>query len=366
LGAALSNDDQKIVLLTGEQYHILEAFREWKRVAVAGGAGTGKTLLAAEEARRRSREGLNTLLLCYNRPLAGFLKQCFKESPKPNVHSFHEFCGMMAAAAKITLPEIADQRLLYTKLLPDVLVKALEIRPDLRYDAIIVDEAQDFLADWWPPIELCMRSESEGILYVFYDANQRVYPTSGQFVTALPQSPVMLSRNIRNAKPIFDLSRQLYTGSRYLSAGPEGTPVEYEEIASSANLRERLGQVVGRICVTEKIPPEDVAILSGMDRAASMVAGLPRVGRFDTVSAEDPRAGALTVDTIRRFKGLERPVVLLVEVSDILDVPELLYVAVTRARLKLLMIGTGRELGDLRNLLQELPPRQASLNTVQI
>jgi ATP-dependent exoDNAse (exonuclease V) beta subunit len=58
--------------------------------------------------------------------------------------------------------------------------------------------------------------------------------------------------------------------------------------------------------------------------------------------------------------------VLLVEVSDILDVPELLYVAVTRARLKLLMIGTGRELGDLRNLLQELPPRQASLNTVQI
>src|SRR6185369_5475753 len=70
LGAVLSGDDQKIMLLTDEQYHILETFGQWKRLAIAGGAGTGKTLLAAEKARRLSNEGRTTLILCYNRPLA--------------------------------------------------------------------------------------------------------------------------------------------------------------------------------------------------------------------------------------------------------------------------------------------------------
>lgn len=354
LDAVLSGDDQKIVLLTDEQYHILEAFSEWKRVAVAGGAGTGKTLLAAEKARRLALEGVNTLLLCYNRPLAIFLKRGFPVSPKPDVYSFHEFCGVMAGAAKVPVPETADQRILYGKVLPEALVRALEVRPDLRYDAIIVDEGQDFPAEWWPPIELCMRSESDGILYVFYDANQRVYPSSGRFVSALPQAPVALSRNIRNSKPIFDLSRPLYSGPRYLSAGPEGTPVEYEQIGSAGALRERLGEVVGRLCVTEKIPPEHVAILSGADRSGSMIMGIERIGRFDVAAADTPRVGALVADTVRRFKGLERKVVLLVELAKILDSPELLYVAMTRARLKLVIVGTSAELAQLRELLPDV------------
>ena len=358
LDAVLSGDDQKIVLLTDEQFHILEAFAEWKRVAVAGGAGTGKTLLAAEKAGRLAKEGIRTLLLCYNRPLAAFLKRGFSEPPKPDIYSFHEFCGVMAAAAKIPVPETSDRRLLYGKVLPEALVKALEVMPDLRYDAIIVDEGQDFLAEWWPPIELCMRSESDGILYVFYDANQRVYPSSGRFVSALPQAPVALSRNIRNAKPIFDLSRPLYAGPRYLSAGPDGTPVEYEQIGSSGALRERLGEVVGRLCVTEKIPPEHVAILSGSDRTGSMIGGISRVGRFDAAAADLPRPGAVIVDTVRRFKGLERTVVILVELTSILDSPELLYVAMTRARLKLIVISTASELALLRDLLPSLPTGQ--------
>lgn len=351
LCAVLSGDDQQIFLLTDEQYHILEAFQEWKRVAIAGGAGTGKTLLAAEKARRLASEGLDTLLLCYNRPLATFLKQGSAELPKLHVYSFHEFCGVMAAAARVAVPSSGDQQLLYRKLLPEALVRALELRPDQRFDAIIIDEGQDFPAEWWPSIELCMRNENDGILYVFYDDNQRVYPPSGRFVSTLPQAPVTLSRNIRNSKPIFDVSRSLYAGSRYLSAGPEGTPVEYEQIGSSEALRERLGEIVGRLCVTEKIPPERIAILSGADRAGSLIGGSARIGRFDSVPADAPRAGALVVDTVRRFKGLERTVVLLVELGGILDSPELLYVALTRARLKLVVIGTASELGLLRSRL---------------
>lgn len=354
LDSTLSADDQKIVLLTDEQFQILEALSEWKQLAIAGGAGTGKTFLAAEKARRLATDGLRTLLLCYNRPLAAFLKRSLPELPTLDVFSFHEFCGAMAAFARVTIPDTTNQRLLYGKLLPEALVSALEARPELRYDAIIVDEGQDFLADWWPAVELCMRSEADGILYVFYDSNQRVYPSSGRFVSALSQSPIALSRNVRNAKPIFDLSRSLYTGLRYRSAGPEGTPVEYEQITSSGALRERLGEVVGRLCITERIPPEHVAILSGSDRSESQVRDISRISRFDTASADAPRVGELVVDTVRRFKGLERTVVLLVELAGILDSTELLYVAVTRARLKLVIFGTANELAQIRELVQPL------------
>lgn len=348
LESSLSADDRKIGVLTDEQFHILEAFSDWKRMAVAGGAGTGKTLLAAEKARRLAAEGQKTLLLCFNRPLSEFLKRLLSSPPGPDVYSFHEFCGSMAAAAQIAVPEAGDRRLFYDRSLPEALVRALEVRPELRYEAIIVDEGQDFMGDWWPAIELCMRDEAGGTLYVFYDPNQRVYTSSNRFVSALPRSPIVLSRNVRNARPIFELSRHLYSGPRYVPAGPDGAPVEFEQIAGAELLRERLGELLGRLCVTERIPPEDVAILSGSGQSGSRVTGLPRIGRFDTTQADAPQGGAVVVDTVRRFKGLERKVVLLVELGDILESAELLYVAMTRARLKLVVVGTPRELERLR------------------
>ena len=44
-----------------------------------------------------------------------------------------------------------------------------------RYDALIVDEAQDFHPDWWVPLQLLLEDPDEGSLYVFYDDNQRIF-----------------------------------------------------------------------------------------------------------------------------------------------------------------------------------------------
>jgi hypothetical protein len=350
LQTVIAADDRKIIVLTDEQYHILEAFTDWRRLAIAGGAGTGKTILAAEKARRLAREANKVLLLCYNRPLAEFLKTFFVDTPRPDVHTFHEFCGVMAAAAGVPVPNSGNQKLLFERLLPEALVSALERRDDLRYDAIIVDEGQDFMSAWWPIIELCMRSETEGLLYVFYDPNQKVYGAASAFPLRMPQAPIVLARNVRNAKPIFDFAKGLYAGPRYTSAGPDGAPVEFIELDQGYGVREQLGEIVGRLCVSERVHPHDIAILSGLEKSASKLATLKKIGRFAVTTADEPRRDAIVVDTIRRFKGLERAIVVLVELSGVLETAELLYVGCTRARLKLIALGTPSELERLQRV----------------
>ena len=49
----------------------------------------------------------------------------------------------------------------------------------LRYDAVIIDEGQDFDPVWWIGVEQLLKSPSEGALYIFYDDNQQIYGTRG-------------------------------------------------------------------------------------------------------------------------------------------------------------------------------------------
>lgn len=61
--------------LTEEQAVILGATRLLNRVEVRGGAGSGKTWLAIEQARRMTRDGKRVAVLCYSRGLAAFLRR---------------------------------------------------------------------------------------------------------------------------------------------------------------------------------------------------------------------------------------------------------------------------------------------------
>src|SRR5207248_680265 len=66
---------EELVRLTDQQSDYLARLQENPRVLVRGGAGTGKTLLATEEATRAAKAGARVLLLCFNRLLANFLSE---------------------------------------------------------------------------------------------------------------------------------------------------------------------------------------------------------------------------------------------------------------------------------------------------
>jgi len=107
---------------------------------VSGGAGTGKTVLALEKARRLAAEGLEVPLTCFNRPLAGRLRRSAADVPRLTIANFHQLCWDMAHAAGLPLPDPAAGSAppgFFETTLPDALLAALERLPR-RFDAIVV------------------------------------------------------------------------------------------------------------------------------------------------------------------------------------------------------------------------------------
>lgn len=107
LGHVVQEDDEALRLLTPTQFRILTAIEGLSRAAVSGGAGTGKTILAVEKARRCAESGRRTLLTCFNRPLAAFLAARTRGIPGLEVATFQAACRRVLESAGVRLPALA-------------------------------------------------------------------------------------------------------------------------------------------------------------------------------------------------------------------------------------------------------------------
>jgi hypothetical protein len=131
--------------LTEQQALMLDVSRLIRRLEVRGGAGSGKTWLALEQARRLQRHGERVALMCYSRGLA----TCFsritaqwrrKERPA-YVGTFHglgtDYFGLEQPAGGDADSDYWENRL------PQLMVDAGHRAPvGHRFDAMVVDEAQ--------------------------------------------------------------------------------------------------------------------------------------------------------------------------------------------------------------------------------
>ena len=66
--------------LIREQYILLEFLAEQPSAVINGSAGTGKTMIATEKARRHSMDGDKVLFLCYNKKLQKHLEDSCKDN----------------------------------------------------------------------------------------------------------------------------------------------------------------------------------------------------------------------------------------------------------------------------------------------
>lgn len=104
VGFSLDDDAKTIDRLTGEQAWILDSLEDNREMAISGGAGSGKTVLAIEKSIRSASEGRRTLLTCFNAPLAIHLKELCKDRKNLVVANFHSLCRLFARQAGIDLP----------------------------------------------------------------------------------------------------------------------------------------------------------------------------------------------------------------------------------------------------------------------
>ena len=348
LGTTLSRDDAALESVTQQQFHILRALEAVRRAAIAGAAGTGKTVLAMEEANRLAEGGGRTLYVCYNRGLGSEVRRRMQDGPPVAVMTFHELCAEMADRAGLSRPAGVGERRLFDEVWPELLMDAFERLPGETYDAIIVDEGQDFLPLWWTALESGLGVGGAGLLRIFYDNNQRVYASAVNLPEEVELVPIRLTLNLRNTRRIHELVRKHYEGHEIEAVGPEGEEVSWISVDSALDLRRDVCDCVARLHSVERVPTGDIAVLAASDATVELLAPGGQLGGFPTVRCDQDTGGRIVVDTIRRFKGLERQVVVVAATGDSVIDQELPYVALSRARTHLVVAGNAKVLGRMR------------------
>ncbi len=351
VSSELEDEEVIRIRLTEQQARLLRSLGGRKRAAVCGGAGTGKTLLAVQKAQRLAADGNRTLLLCYNRPLADHLKDVIGDNPKLLPMSFHQLCDWFARRARSRTGRdlLAEAKRAYPTEdfydvhLPWALALSTEVMPDERFDAIVVDEGQDFREEFWLPLELLLRDPVGSLLYVFYDQNQAVYKRVSSF--PIDDEPFVLTVNCRNTKFVHEAAYCYFQGDVTDPPAIEGAPIVTITAPDNAAQAERLHAEISRLLKEEKVPPSAIVVLVPSQNKNAYyhllrARQLPNGIKWAIETHREPQR--LLVDTIHRFKGLEAGIIFLWGIDSLEPTRdrETIYVGISRAKSRLYLVGT--------------------------
>lgn len=348
--------EKEIKQLTEDQFKLLyQIVPACRKLLVTGCAGSGKTMLAAEVARRLSfLEGKRVLFTCYNRNLANWLgtRSFFNDNPRALVANFHRLCAEFARAGGLTLPDVirsdpAESDPVFSTVYPDLLVD-VAVKVGEQFDALIVDEGQDFLDSWWLPLQLLLKEN--GVFHVYYDSRQRLKAGPQDLPADVKKDATFLelTENVRNTRPIHNLAMKFHLshGAGYKSLSRGGTEPEFIPVPSGSREPQVVREVVERL-ITEGIPPCDIAILTPLSLRTGKSLWKPdetMVGRYRLVHHLNPGPHEIFCSSVRSAKGLEFPVVILTELhspvirDEVKDLAAHLYVGISRARSHLIVI----------------------------
>ncbi|OBB57106.1 nuclease [Mycobacterium sp. 852013-51886_SCH5428379] len=336
---ALANEDAADAL-TEHQAVILDAIRLLHRVEVRGGAGSGKTFLAMEQARRLAQRGQRVALVCYSHGLASYLERIAATWPRRQqpayVGEFH------ALGVQWGAPEGPDEAVrndetvrFWEHDLPLQMADlAAQLEPGQRFDSIVVDEAQDFADAWWDPLLAALHDPVDGGLYVFSDEGQRVFNRVGS--PPVPLVPLILDHNLRNTRQIANAFQPLVDHPmRFL--GGEGPAVTFVACDRAEAMDAGDDQI--DLLLEQGWRAEDLALLTTGSRHPEQAERQKNghTAYWDSFWDTDQ----VFYGHVLGFKGLERRCVVLVvnEEGKFERSRERLYVGLSRARDQLVVCG---------------------------
>jgi superfamily I DNA and RNA helicase len=238
---------------------------------------------------------------------------------------------------------------LTTVLLPFALARAVE-ETSLRYEAIIVDEAQDFAADFWLGIDMLLADRASSYFYVFFDHNQVLYERAAK--PPIEDAPFLLTVNCRNTRPIHDAAYRFYSGETTDAPSIEGAPIERLVAGSVEAQANRIAKEVIKLIDEERVAPKEIAVLVASDQKKPIYEALkakpppkPASFSFEVHRLED----TVLVDTVARFKGLEAAIIFLCGLESVCAERdrELIYVGLSRAKSRIYLVGSDQAMALL-------------------
>ena len=336
--AHVTNSYLQIRRMTHERRAILEMIQENDRIYVRGPAGSGKTWLAFEQAKIWADQGLRVGITNYNRGLASYLKRKVSESGLDDqigfVGHFHQFAESLGRGSA-GIDTFTDDWLKD----PTKVIEALsEFPTEQRFDAWVVDEAQDFDESWWNILFSTLKDPAKGKIAIFGDPEQSVYGDKSWPIQGF--ATIRLSENLRNSQQIAKSVESLIE-EQVKALGPNSFEVEYIEVESEEDVLGAADDAVVRITEEEFWNPGEIALLTTKYRHP--VHTEKRADQEEYWS-EFWDGTDVFYGSVQGFKGLERSVVVLA-VNGIhanANQNDLLYVGMTRARDRLVVVRAPR------------------------
>lgn len=315
--------------LLDEQYKLLEFLEDQPVAMINGAAGTGKTWVALEKARRHAQDGDEVLFLCYNKLLKQALEKQTKKYPSIHIYNIDGFACMICNTSE------PDYALLNKKL------QKMFMEDDFPYQHIIVDEGQDFGQDVIEKngiLQLLMDivtadEDKHGTFYAFYDKLQKI---QGDIIPQCIEEAdcrLTLTRNCRNTENIAKTSLAPVIG-REPKMFPMAMPGKAPKIAFCENKEDVIAKTDVAIEELQKENEGSVVILTCETTGTTILADQIQNNKYKD---------KYQITTCRRFKGLEADNIILIDVNaSTFNKDEVLrfYVGASRAKLGLAIITT--------------------------
>lgn len=341
--------ERHIKKLTEDQFKLMyDLAPSARRLVVSGCAGSGKTVMAAEIARRMVLLGNKKVLLsCFNKNLATWLRQShyFVDNNSMLISNYHKLCADFATQAGLALPDIDEGTRqshdpIFETEYPELLVQSAE-KMGLRFDAIVVDEAQDFLGSWWTSLLLLLAEE--GCMHVYLDGHQNLRGDASKLPDEITANAMTLdlTENVRNTKAIHDLAMTCHPsrGRKYKALCEVGVEPQYVAVEDGKTEHQALSALIDKLTRKDGVASADIAVLTPLsisEGKSNWRPGETLVGKFRLVHDLKPAPHEIFCSSVASAKGLEFPVVIMTEIdaeqeSDSAFLQRM-YVGLTRAR----------------------------------
>ena len=358
LGSGLTNFFEEKNIFCSISYEDLPDFPQ---PTVKGHAGSGKTILALERAKQFSDEGISTLIVCFNDLLANELEEQMAGYEDVTVTNFHRLCKSLILESGLQLDKEAkelrtlidnnqaswDQKnRFFDEIQPVLMVESAE-KLNRRYKSIIIDEAQDFNDDWIIALQELL--EGDGSLYIFGDPLQSIFNENSLWENVGGAS-VFLDKNVRNVRKISEAVSSIFKTKDGLNK-VKGGKATFTKITNDEQISKKVVKKIKRLINEGAQPHQMVILCNETERGDRLETALQQsnlnlqvLRKWKNHQEFRNDQHSMVIETINRFKGLEKEIIFLVlpekHIENDNQLKKLAYVGSSRATAQLYIYGT--------------------------
>jgi hypothetical protein len=341
LGTRSKIDEDERLKLDEQQSDLLYLVDQNKKVLIEGAAGSGKTTLAYEKAVRLSEDNKRVLFLSFTEGLAKWMEAMI-EDDNIKVSTVRRFASsLLIEAGKVKSAENTSEYW------DNVCIRAVdEALPTLKqkWDALIIDEGQDFSDDEWLFVDELNKTCE--FFWVFYDPRQAFWGDRAlpDFLKEMVQCA--LPKSYRCPEPILNLA-DAYLGNSVnldlIKKAQNDGVISLVSCPNKSAVKNKIEIEINKL-LSEGLSSSDIAVL--ILRGKDAILDFNMIGCHKTVLCDDPAMTSnIVADGFLRFKGLERPAIIIFGLDLVNSgLGKRMYIALTRALTAVRIVADGETL----------------------